>query len=121
MIRHFVEFIFPGSFLSESTVEPIDSWDIAEAYSRLTDLNMQPYGFRFLTRERGPDDLDSKITATSGIYYLGGKIRTFGEVLADNKPEEETLRWNMQANKFHTVIQIAGRTFPFTDKDTVVL
>lgn len=121
MIRHFVEFIFPGSFLSESTVEPIDSWDAAEAYNRLTDLNTQPYGFRFLTRERGPDDLDSKITATSGIYFLGGKVRTYDEVAADNLPNEETLRWNMQANHFARVITTAGRTFPFTDKDTVVL
>lgn len=120
MRKHFVEYLYPGTFLSESHVEPILAWDVGIATLRSKDGNTKPYGFRFLTRARTEDELDSKVVDTSGIYYLGGTVRTYDEVVADNLPADETLRWNMKANHFARVITTAGRTFPFTDKDQVI-
>jgi len=106
--RHFVEFYSPGTFVSESTVKEIDSWDVDVAVKMAREIveryNARPYGFRFVTRERGPDDLDSRVSARSGTYFLGGRIETLADVEARNDPKEETLRYNMQANNIERII-----------------
>lgn len=67
--------------------------------------------------------LDSKQTAKSGIYYLGGKLRTLEEVKADNLPNESILRSNMEGNGYHTIIENTNSwkfTGPFQDEDTLL-
>jgi hypothetical protein len=127
MKKNFVEFLSPGTFVSECTTKEIDSWDVAKAQDMARDIverhAAKPYGFRFITRTREADELDSTITDTSGIYYLGGRLRTLAEVEADNLPNEETLRWNMKANDYPVVIENNNSwkfTAPFTDRDTLL-
>ena len=72
--------------------------DVVERYSAT------PYGFQFITRGRGPDDLDSKEIDRSPMYYLGGKIETLEEVEARNDPKEDILRSNMRANGWNKII-----------------
>lgn len=107
--KHFVSFLSPGSFVSEETVKEIDNWDVEKAKEMARSINERygatPYGFRFQTRSRGPDDLDSKITKTSPIYYLGGRVRTLAEVLADDLPDERILRSNMVNNNIASVVE----------------
>ncbi len=109
MKKHFVEFLSPGTFVSESTTKSISSWDIEKAQELAHDINerhgARPYGFRFSTRERGEDDLDSKETSRSGIYYLGGVIRTIEQVRAENNPDERILLSNMEGNGIDRVIE----------------
>ena len=127
MEKHFVEFLSPGTFVSESTTKPIDAWDVETAVIMASDImerhNARPYGFRFLTRTRDDADLDSKVSATSGIYYLGGDIFTREQVEARNLPGEEILRSNMRANDIAKIVINTNSwkfTAPLRDGDTVL-
>lgn len=108
MKQHFVVFLSPGTFVSEETHKPIDSWDVVAASQMARTIHERygatPYGFYFTTRERGPDDLDSKQTARSGMYYLGGVVETAEQVIARNDPKEEILRSNIRSNDFDRII-----------------
>jgi hypothetical protein len=106
--KHFVEFYSPGTFVSECTTREIGSWDVEAAKAMADNISERygatPYGFRFVTRERSDDDLDSKPTAKSCLYYLGGKIETRDEVEARNDPTERILRENVRRNGIERII-----------------
>ena len=108
IVKHFVEFYSPGTFVSEVSSYPIDSWDVGEAVKMATSVkeryNSRPYGFRFTTRTRGDNDLDSHESAKSNLYYLGGRIETREEVEARNDPKEKILRDNMRINNIDKII-----------------
>src|SRR5688572_12971577 len=108
MRQDFVTFLSPGTFVHEETTKPIDSWDVGKATAMARDIKERhsatPFAFQFSTRERGPEDLDSKVTKTSGRYYLGGKIETLAEIEARNDPDEQILISNMRGNDWHRVI-----------------
>lgn len=98
--KYFVTFFSPGTFTSEMTVLPIESYDINKAMEMAREITERhgstPYGFRFETRSREDNELDSKVTATSNMYFLGGKVETLEEVEARNDPDEEIMRSNMR-------------------------
>lgn len=104
---HFVTFYSPGTFVAETTSKPIPSWDIDLAVAMAGDIRerhaARPYGFRFTTRARSDDELDSKVIATSPMHYIGGKVETREEVEARNDPREETLRTNMRINGYDRI------------------
>lgn len=127
MKQHFVTFQSPGTFVAEESTLPIPSWDpaaVMEMARSITErYNAKPYGFYFTTRERGDTDLDSKETARSGMYYLGGKIETLDEVRQRNDPEERILLSNMEGNGYDRIIVNTNSwrvTRPFKDGDTVL-
>ncbi len=117
MDQDFVTFFSPGTFVSETTQRPIDSWDVEAATQMARDIKERhgatPYGFQFTTRSRGPDDLDSKVSARSCTYYLGGRVETLAEVEARNDPKEEILRFNMRGNGIERII-INDNSWRFT-------
>lgn len=127
MKRHFVTFLSPGTFVSEQNEASIASWDVEAAVSMARTIKQRygatPYGFYFSTRSRGPDDLDSKVSATSNIYYLGGNVETKEEVFARNDPKESVLRSNMEINGFDRII-VNNNSWRFTaalrDTDVVL-
>lgn|ERR1700680_3989765 len=110
MQRHFVTFLSPGTFVSEASELPIpiDSWNIDVAVKMAGDIcerhGARPYGFRFTTRGRKDDQLDSEEIDRSGIYYLGGKVETAEEILARSDPKEEILRSNIRCNNYKRII-----------------
>lgn len=108
MKKHFVTFLSPGTFVAEETTKPIDSWDVDTAVEMARSIterhNARPYGFQFSTRERGPDDLDSKVTKRSGTYFLGGKIETQDQIAARKNPKFDTLLANMRSNGWERVV-----------------
>jgi len=127
MKQHFVTFCSPGTFVSETSQSPIESWDVNEAKAIAKGIKERhgatPYGFYFSTRERKEDELDSKVVKTSPMHYLGGKIETLEEVKARNDPKEETLRWNMETNGYNRIIVNTNSyksTFPLKDEDIVL-
>lgn len=127
MQQHYVTFYSPGTFVSEESCEKIDSWDVEAATERARHVlerhNATPYGFRFTTRSRGPDDLDAKQTAKSPFYWLGGRVETLADVEARNDPNEHILRSNMRNNDIARVI-INDNSWRFTgtmSDDDVVL
>lgn len=107
MEQHFVTFLSPGTFVAEETTELIGSWDVDAARERAGHIKERygatPYGFRFTTRARGDNDLDSKVVATSCMYYLGGKVETLEEIEARADPKESILRSNMRCNNWPRV------------------
>lgn len=60
--------------------------------------------------------------ATSGFYFLGGKIKTLQDVIKD-KGETSILASNMRCNKWDCVIENNNShsiTFPFKKQDTLL-
>lgn len=111
MIKHFVTFLSPGTFVNEETERPIDSWDANKASEMAHDIierhGSRPFGFQFSTRERKDDELDSKVTKISGIYFLGGVILTVADVEKMNNKQKEKydiLLANMRSNKWDRVV-----------------
>lgn len=106
--KHFVTFYSPGTFFAETSERPILSWDVERAMSMADDIQERygatPYGFQFSTRSRTDADLDSKESARSPFYHLGGKVETLAEVEARNDPKEEILRSNMRINGYDKIV-----------------
>lgn len=127
IVKHFVTFYSPGTFVSETSDRPVDSWDVDVAATMagtvLERHNAIPYGFRFSTRTRGPEDLDSKVTARSPFYWLGGKIETLEEVKARATPDDRILISNMEINEWPRVITNTNSwrtTQPLLEGDVVL-
>lgn len=127
MQKHFVEFLSPGTFFSETSRKEIAGWDVEAATAMAVEIverhGARPYGFRFVTRSRGPDDLDARDTDRSPVYYLGGTIRTADEVLSGTDPKEEILRSNVRSNNVKRII-VNDNSWRFTailNDDDVVL
>lgn len=128
MKKHFVTFYSPGSFVSETDQHEIDDWNVNTAMDMAKGITQRygakPYGFSFSTRERGPNDLDSKVTKTSGMYFLGGNVYTLDEVIARNNPDDDILISNMKFNNYKKVIVNTNSykiTLPFDDGQDIVL
>lgn len=127
MKKHFVKFMSPGTFVAEETVKEIDSWDVAKAIDMAKEIieryNSKPYGFKFFTRERNDDELDSKITQCSGTYYINGVVETLEEIKAKCDPNNRILISNMENNRWNSVVTTYSPwkwTQPFGENDHVV-
>lgn len=125
--KHFVTFFSPGTFVHEESCKPIGSWDVEVATKMAHDITERygatPFAFQFSTRSRGPNDLDSKETARSPTYYLGGTIMTAEEVLAGTDPKEDILRSNVRGNGYKRIIVNDNSwrvTLPLKDDDVVL-
>jgi hypothetical protein len=117
MKQDFVTLMSPGSFFSEETVYPVDSWDPEAVRAR---VKPHHFALRFHTRERGPDDLDSRVSARSGVYYVGGEVYTLEEV-ERQFPECGTLIRNMRNNDWARAVRTRiGNWQPFDDGDTLL-
>ena len=108
MEKHFVTFYSPGTFVAEQRTKPIDAWDVEAAKDMARGIreryNAAPYGFRFSTRSRGPEDLDSTVTKESGLYWLGGTVETLAEVKARATDADRILVSNMEGNGYDRII-----------------
>lgn len=127
MRKHFVTFLSPGTFVAEETSKQVDSWDVDKAVEMsgaiIERYNALPYGFYFTTRERGEDDFDSKEVARSNMYYLGGEVFTLEELKARNDPNDKTLIWNMEVNKWEKIVENTNSwkwTQPLKEGDVVL-
>lgn len=122
--KHFVTFLSPGTFFSETTTKEIDTWSVDLAMQIARDIKERhgatPYGFRFETKTS--DGWETKTVKSSGIYYLGGRLLTIDDI-PDTK-WNETLRWNMKYNDIETVIENTNSwkvTMPFDKSKDVLL
>src|SRR3546814_4451639 len=108
MQKHFVTFYSPGTLVAEMTEKPIDAWNVGRAVEMAKGISERhgatPYGFRFSTRGRSDDDLDSKVLETSPMHYLGGRVETLAEVEARNDPNDRILLCNMRGNGYDRVV-----------------
>lgn len=106
--QHYVTFYSPGTFFAETTAKPIKKWDVDEAVEMAHAISerygARPYGFRFSTRGRDDDELDSRELRTSHLYYLGGRIETIAEIEARNDPDDRILLSNMRCNEWDRIV-----------------
>jgi hypothetical protein len=124
MQKHFVTFLSPGTFVSETTTKEIDSWDVDLAINMAKSIKERhaavPYGFYFETKES--DGWGPKTIADSGIYYLGGKLMTLDDI--PETSENMILRSNMKNNDYEYVIENTNSwkvTMPFRKNKDVLL
>lgn len=124
MQKHFVEFHSPGTFVQEKTCKPIAEWDVTKAMKMAHGVTERygatPYGFQFVTRERGDEDMDSREVARSPMYFLGGMVETLAQVKARNLRGDRVLIANMEGNGWVRVITNTNSyrwTQPFNDGD----
>ena len=124
--KHFVTFVSPGTFVPETTTKEIESWDVDKAVEMAKEVieryNATPYSFHFTTRTND-GDLDSKETARSCNYFLGGEIQTREEIEARNDPEESILRSNLRYNGIERVVVNTNSwkaTLPLNADDVVL-
>ena len=118
MTKHFVTFLSAGTLVAEQSTKEIDSWNTDRAIelsrSVVERYETRPYAFYFTTRERGPDDFDSKETAKSNLYFLGGTILTLEQIKARSDSDDNSiLIFNMEANGYEKVIETC-RPYRFT-------
>ena len=108
MKAHFVTFESPGTFVHEATTLPIDSWDEKKAAKMAHTIKERhgatPFAFYFTTRSRSESELDSKVTKTSGRFFLGGVIKTIAGIEAENDPRNEILLNNMKFNDYPKIV-----------------
>lgn len=108
MKQAFVTFYSPGTFVHEETTQPITEWDIEQAkqmaLSVVERYNATPFGFRFSLYEREDNELNSRETKRSPMYFLGGQVMTLDEIKARSDPSDEILIANMEANGWDKVI-----------------
>lgn len=118
MQKHYVVFYSPGTLFSETSSYEIDSWDVDKAVEMSKNVseryNARPYGFKFVTRSRSDNELDSKQAASSNMYYLGGTVRTREEVLAGTDPKESILRSNVKYDTDVIKILVNTNSYMFT-------
>ena len=125
--QDFVVFLSPGSFVHEATTKAISSWDIEQAAEMAHEITERwyatPFAFYFITKSRGPDDLDSHVSARSPRYFLGGTVKTLTEIKAERNPENRILISNMEGNGWDRVIvnDNSWRVTQPLDDDDVVL
>ena len=127
MKKHFVVFMSPGTLFHETTQKEVASWDIDKAKKMAVGIHERhgatSFGFYFITRSRGEKDLDSKITATSPTYFLGGTVETLQKVKARATKEDNILISNMECNGWNRIITNTNSwkiTLPLRDKDVVL-
>lgn len=127
MKKHFVTFYSPGTFVAETTEKEISTWDVEQAKEMAQAISerydAKPYGFRFTTRGRNENELDSKVIKTSPMYFLGGKIETLDEIKARNQKDEQILIANMESNHWEKVL-INTNSYKWTQplgKEDIVL
>lgn len=128
MEKHFVKFFSPGTFVAETSVRPIDSWDVDKAAKMVAEISerygAKPYGFCFFTKARKDNELDSKIVARSGMYYINGVVKTLEEIKAENNPNDRILISNMESNGWSRIVTTYTPykwTQPFEPGDSVVM
>lgn len=125
--QHYVEFQSPGTFLSEVSRKKIDAWDTTTAIEMMREVKerygARPYGFRFLTFGRGPNDLDSREIARSHFYYVNCDVLTAEEILADDDPNYQIMRSNVRSNGTKRVARTRSGWlghYPMCDDDQMI-
>jgi hypothetical protein len=124
--KHFVTFVSPGTLVPETTTKEIDSWDVDKATEMAREVreryNATPYSFHFTTRSN-EGELDSKETARSCNYFLGGQVLTLQDVKDRNDSKDSILISNMENNGYDRVVQNDNSwraTLPLGENDVVL-
>jgi hypothetical protein len=116
--KHFVNFVSPGTCFNEESTRPIESWDVAKAVEMSHEVTerygAKPYAFHFLTMlvlppvadgEGGELNVEPKEVEKSDLYYLGGTVQTYDEIVARADKSNSVLISNMRCNGWWLVVE----------------
>lgn len=116
MTKHYVEYLFPGIIVSETSAEEIKSRNV----------KLKPpkgaYAYQFFDREEVEKDgetLIGKAKNRSGTFYLGGKVKTREDI--EREMPGSILASNMRCNKIERIVMTkAGQAMELHKGDEVV-
>lgn len=117
MIKHYVEFAYPGLFVSETESRKVKS--------RTTPSNIpkDSFAYRFYCveeKQSGERTLRSDRFNISGWHYVGGEVLTPEEV-AKKYPNEGILLSNIRNNDIKRIVRTRMGTFNELYKEDVVV
>ncbi len=120
MLKHYVEYLYPGIIVSETSVSEIAERDVSKV-----EISDHCFGFRFFDRTVtvvDGENLTGDRKNISGWYYQGEKMTieqvkaTFG---SDSK--YDILISNMENNGYTSVVKTKfGQFMPLNDEDKVI-
>ncbi|MCI8655787.1 MAG: hypothetical protein HFJ48_08055 [Clostridia bacterium] len=120
MLKHFVEYLYPGVFVSETSVE-----EIAERDTKKVTFSDGCFGFRFFDKSVTVVDgetLTGERKNISNWYYQGEKM-TLAEVKEKHGDDRDyhILISNMENNGYNAVVKTKfGQFIPLNDGDTII-
>lgn len=122
MQQHYVVFYHEGIIVADQYSEPIDSWDVDTALKiwRSKTLGSKPFCFKFITKARTDEELDSKVVQESSMYFLGGRVLDLQQVKRE-MPTEHILISNMEGNNWNKVIDTPRHRIQVFPEGSVVL
>jgi len=120
--RKYVEFLYPGAFVNETSVEEVKDRDIDKL--KIPD---NAFGFRFfdvLENKTIVDDEFVKMTSDrinkSPMHYYGGQVYTKEDVIRE-VPNNEILLKNMESNDWDKIVKTRMGNFqPFEKTDIFI-
>jgi hypothetical protein len=116
MTKHFVEFYYPGSFVSET--------DVKEIKNRNQNIERPKncFGYRFFDKEvitKNGEVLEGKKKNISNMTYFGQKYSL--KEVKNQFPYLKILISNMECNEWNYVVKtIQGNWQPLKDDDKVI-
>lgn len=117
MLKHFVEFSYPGIFFSEYSHE-----EIAERKPELVTVPKEAFAYRFFDQVQTVVDGEPLTGERKNYsrYTYFGKVYTLEEVKKEF-PEYTTLISNMECNGWNRVVRTRkGNWQPLEEGDTVI-
>lgn len=136
MRKHFVTFLSPGTFVSESSTKPIEAWRPEAAVQLVRNIierhGATPFAFYFTTCIVPDEPVVSegvqlavvpREVEKSGRHFICGELERWDDVERRNLPSEETLRFNMRGNGVPIVVTGASGyrwTHTFEECDCIV-
>lgn len=115
MIRHYIEYFYPGSFVSNTSVERVTT------RSRPSNIPNNCFGYRFFDQEEAEvngEVLEGKRKHYSGMHYFGTEL-TFDDVCM--LPNTSILQSSMRCNGWKTIVKTTTGNFqPLETNDMVI-
>jgi len=122
MLKHYVEFLYPGSFMSETEVKNCSHRDPKRM---LKAAGKQCFAFRFFDQEvvnKEGEELRGKAKNYSGHYYPNAEILTIDDVKAlTPRKDYKILISNLEMNDWDPVVRTQRGNFqPFGKNDEII-
>ena len=120
MLKHYVEYMFPGVRVQETSVREIPERDVS-----MVKISDDHIAFRFFDRNEAVEDgeiLAGNRKNVSGWHYLGEKMTLKQVVMTyGNDGKHNTLINSMVLEDWSAVVKArSGQFFPLMPEDTVI-
>jgi hypothetical protein len=114
----YIEWMHPGSFVSESTTEKVKNRDIPNVFPKTA------YAFRFFDMtevvSNEGESLKGSARNHSGFYYIGGVSLTIEDVKRLH-PDKRILISNMENNNWNRIVMTRfNQAMPLNNDDTII-